>query len=326
MTSENNPCSSSPAYDVVTIGECMLRFSPIDGEMLEQADTLHVNPAGSESSTAVALSRMGLDVAWVSALPNSPQGRWIAARLKMHGVDTSHTVWNHDRMGAFFYEQGTPPRGSRVVYDRADSAISCLLPQQIDWQHVADTRLMHISGITPALSEGCRDIALRAFRETRANAGMTSMDINFRAKLWSPQAAATTLSPLLEELDILISTASDIELLFDIRGTEAQIITQLRDRFGPSIVVVTLATGGAFGWSEQTGFVETGPHSVEQVDRLGAGDAFDAGLIYGILNDDLQLGLSCGSSLAALSYSEEGDITWPTIDDVLTLAEVARGD
>ena len=151
------------------------------------------------------------------------------------------------------------------------------------------------------------------------------MDINFRAKLWSPDAAAATLSPLLKELDILISTASDIELLFDIRGTEAQVITQLRDRFGPSIIVITLATGGAFGWSEQTGLVETGPHSVEQVDRLGAGDAFDAGLIYGILDDDLQLGLSCGSSLAALSYSEEGDIAWPTIEEVLTLTEVARG-
>jgi len=293
--------------------------------MLEQADTLHVNPAGSESSTAVALSRMGLDVAWVSALPDSPPGRWIADRLKMHGVDTSHTIWTDDRMGAFFYEQGTPPRGSRVVYDRADSAVSRLTPQQIDWQRVADTRLMHISGITPALSEDCRDIAIRALRETRANNGRTSMDINFRAKLWSPDAAAATLSPLLKELDILISTASDIELLFDIRGTEAQVITQLRDRFGPSIIVITLATGGAFGWSEQTGLVETGPHSVEQVDRLGAGDAFDAGLIYGILDDDLQLGLSCGSSLAALSYSEEGDIAWPTIEEVLTLTEVARG-
>ncbi|MBT5872456.1 MAG: sugar kinase [Candidatus Latescibacteria bacterium] len=303
----------------------MLRFSPIEGEMLEQANTLHVNPAGSESSTAVALSRMGLDVAWVSALPDSPPGRWIADRLKMHGVDTSHTIWTDDRMGAFFYEQGTPPRGSRVVYDRADSAVSRLTPQQIDWQRVADTRLMHISGITPALSEDCRDIAIRALRETRANNGRTSMDINFRAKLWSPDAAAATLSPLLKELDILISTASDIELLFDIRGTEAQVITQLRDRFGPSIIVITLATGGAFGWSEQTGLVETGPHSVEQVDRLGAGDAFDAGLIYGILDDDLQLGLSCGSSLAALSYSEEGDIAWPTIEEVLTLTEVARG-
>ena len=97
-------------------------------------------------------------------------------------------------------------------------------------------------------------------------------------------------------------------------------ITQLRERFGPRSVVVTLATGGAIGWSEETGTVRTGPHPLEQVDRLGAGDAFDAGLLYGILREDLQMGLSCGSALAALSCSEQGDMTWSTADEVMSLA------
>ena len=310
----------SPAYDVVTIGECMLRFSPQNGEMLEQADQMYVDPAGSESNMAAALSRLGVRVAWVSALPDTQVGRWITTRLETHGVDVSHVVWTDERVGVFFYEPGTPPRGSRVVYDRADSAMSRLMPEQVDWPVVTDTRLMHLSGITPALSASCRDLTVRAMTETKLRGGRTSMDVNYRAKLWSPEQASSTLSPILEEVDILISTEADIRLLYNIEAPVEVMITQLRERFDCRTVVVTLATGGAVGWSEETGTLRTGPHPVEQVDRLGAGDAFDAGLLYGLLRDDLQMGLSCASALAALSYSEQGDMTWSTADEVMSLA------
>ena len=111
----------SPGYDVVTIGECMLRFSPPGGKMLEQADQMYVDPAGSESNMAAALSRLGVSVAWVSALPDTQVGRWITARLETHGVDVSHVVWTDERVGVFFYEPGTPPRSSRVSPSRTSS-------------------------------------------------------------------------------------------------------------------------------------------------------------------------------------------------------------
>ncbi len=307
------------AYDVVTIGECMLRFSPKSGETLEQADRLQIDAAGSESSTSVALARLGLRVGWVSALPDAAVGRWVTHRLASHGVDVSRVVWTDDRVGTFFYEQGTPPRGSQVVYDRADSAVSRLTADQVDWSAACDTRLMHISGITPALSDTSRAVTERALHEMRDSPGLASMDINYRAKLWSAETAARTLSTLLPLVDVLISTASDIELLFGFDVPVEEMVGEIHGRFEPQIIVITLAAGGAIAWSETTGLISTGPHNVEQVDRLGAGDAFDAGFLYGFLDGNLQSALQYGAALAALAYSEQGDITWATLDEMHSL-------
>ncbi|HIG45299.1 MAG TPA: sugar kinase [candidate division Zixibacteria bacterium] len=321
----SNPQSpTSPQFDVITFGECMLRFSPPAGQMLEQADQLRVDPAGTESNTAVALARLGRRVSWFSLLPDTPLGRWITTRLDSHGVDVSHVIWTGDRVGVFFLEPGTPPRGSRVVYDRADAAVSILKRDIVDWDIFANARIVHTTGITAALSDSCRIFTEEALQKAGSLGCRTSFDINYRAKLWSPDEAAHTLTPILHHVDILISTIADVKLIFNIDGSPEQIIQELSTRFNNEMIILTLAEGGAVGWSEDTGFLHTGPHSVEQVDRLGAGDAFDAGLLYGILQDDLESGLSFGAALAALSYSEQGDVTWSTLEEVRHLAGLVK--
>ena len=321
----SNPQSpTSPQFDVITFGECMLRFSPPAGQMLEQADRLRVDPAGTESNMAVALARLGRRVSWFSLLPDTPLGRWITTRLDSHGVDVSHVIWTGDRVGVFFLEPGTPPRGSRVVYDRADAAVSFLKTEIADWDIFVNARIVHTTGITAALSDSCRIFTEEALQKAGSLGCRTSFDINYRAKLWSPDEAAHTLTPILHNVDILISTMADIELIFNIDGSPEQIIQELSTRFNNEMIILTLAEGGAVGWSEDTGFLRTGPHSVEQVDRLGAGDAFDAGLLYGILQDDLKSGLSFGTALAALSYSEQGDVTWSTLEEVRHLAGLVK--
>ena len=321
----SNPQSpTSPQFDVITFGECMLRFSPTAGQMLEQADQLRVDPAGTESNMAVALARLGRRVSWFSLLPDTPLGRWITTRLDSHGVDVSHVIWTGDRVGVFFLEPGTPPRGSRVVYDRADAAVSFLKTEIVDWDIFVNARIVHTTGITAALSDSCRIFTEEALQKAGSLGCRTSFDINYRAKLWSPDEAAHTLTPILHNVDILISTMADIELIFNIDGSPEQIIQELSTRFNNEMIILTLAEGGAVGWSEDTGFLRTGPHSVEQVDRLGAGDAFDAGLLYGILQDDLKSGLSFGTALAALSYSEQGDVTWSTLEEVRHLAGLVK--
>lgn len=321
----SNPQSpTSPEFDVITFGECMLRFSPPAGQMLEQADRLRVDPAGTESNMAVALARLGRRVSWFSLLPDTPLGRWITTRLDSHGVDVSHVIWTGDRVGVFFLEPGTPPRGSRVVYDRADAAVSFLKTDIVDWDIFANARIVHTTGITAALSDSCRIFTEEALQKAGSLGCRTSFDINYRAKLWSPDEAAHTLTPILHHVDILISTMADIELIFNIDGSPEQIIQELSTRFNNEMIILTIAEGGAVGWSEDTGFLRTGPHSVEQVDRLGAGDAFDAGLLYGILQDDLKSGLSFGTALAALSYSEQGDVTWSTLEEVRHLAGLVK--
>lgn len=309
-----------PSFDVITFGECMLRFSPPSGQMLEQADQLRADPAGTESNTAVALSRLGAAVSWFSALPDTPMGRWITHRLELHGVDVSHMIWIDERVGVFFLEPGTPPRGSRVVYDRAGAAASMMHIDMADWNIFRTARIVHTTGITAALSDACRLFTEEALQRAKQSGCRTSFDINYRAKLWSPEEAAQALTPILQHVDILISTRADIELIFKIDGAPEKIIEEMRSRFNSEMIVLTLAEGGAVGWSEADGFIHTGPHPVEQVDRLGAGDAFDAGLLYGILRDDLATGLKYGSALAALSYSEQGDITWSTPEEVRRLA------
>ncbi len=323
MSSSLSGGSDRFRYDVLAFGETMIRFSPVDGQMLEQADFLRADAAGTESNMAAALARMGAAVAWVSVLPDHPTGRWIASRLAMHGVDTSHVIWSGERTGVFFLEPGTPPRGSRVVYDRAGSAATGITPDMVDHALRSGARIVHTSGITASLGPSCLETVARVLGDRPGGGYLTSFDINYRAKLWSPEQARSVLDTLLDQVDILISTAADTALIFGLDGAPEETIGALRTRFGNEFVVLTLAEGGAVGWSEGTGFLYTKPYAVEPVDRLGAGDAFDAGLLYGLLREDLAAGLSYGTALAALSYSERGDMTWATLDEVKRMVRPA---
>ena len=333
----------------------MIRFSPVDGEMLEQADYLRADAAGTESNMAAALARMGADVAWVSVLPDHPAGRWIASRLALHGVDTSHVAWQGDpdessngrgerddrtgqaeqtddrgdtvgqpsrpsRPGVFFLEPGSPPRGSRVVYDRAGSAATGMTPAVVEQALRSGARIVHTSGITASLSAECRETVDRVLGNRAEGGYRTSFDVNYRAKLWSPEEARAVLQTMLGEVDILVSTSDDAALIFGLDGKPEETVEALHGRFGNEIVVLTLSEGGAVGWSAETGFLYTQPYVVEPVDRLGAGDAFDAGLLYGLLREDLANGLSYGTALSALCLSERGDMTWSTLEEVKQMA------
>lgn len=311
----------------------MIRFSPVDGEMLEQADYLRADAAGTESNMGAALARMGADVAWVSVLPDHPAGRWIASRLAQHGVDTSHVAWQCDsvsrssrpsRPGVFFLEPGSPPRGSRVVYDRAGSAATGMTPAVVEEALRSGARIVHTSGITASLSPECLETVTRVLGNRAEGGYRTSFDINYRAKLWSPEEARTVLESLLDQVDILVTTSDDAALIFGLDGAPEETVEALHGRFGNEIVVLTLAEGGAVGWSAETGFLYTDPYVVEPVDRLGAGDAFDAGLLYGLLRDDLSTGMSYGTALSALCLSERGDMTWSTLEEVKQMARPVR--
>ena len=318
----------------------MIRFSPVDGEMLEQADYLRADAAGTESNMGAALARMGADVAWVSVLPDHPAGRWIASRLAQHGVDTSHVAWQGDtdkqsdgrgeqatwpgRPGVFFLEPGSPPRGSRVVYDRAGSAATGMTPAVVEEALRSGARIVHTSGITASLSPDCMETVTRVLGNRAEGGYRTSFDINYRAKLWSPEEARIVLESLLDQVDILVSTSDDAALIFGLDGAPEETVEALHGRFGNEIVVLTLSEGGAVGWSSETGLLYTDPYVVEPVDRLGAGDAFDAGLLYGLLRDDLSTGMSYGTALSALCLSERGDMTWSTLEEVKQMARPVR--
>lgn len=306
-------------YDVVTFGETMLRLSPPGFGRLEEAVTLDVRIGGSESNTAVALARLGLRTAWWSKLPANPLGRRIENEIRRWGVDTSHTLWDKApdaRAGLYFLDFGVPPRGIDVFYDRRASSVSRVTPEEMDTSLVTRSRLLHLSGITPALSPSSAEATLKLMQSARDAGTRISFDTNYRAKLWTPQQAQETLETLLPYVDVLLSPLSDAELLFGITGTGEAVAREIKARYGVGAVVVTCGGDGARAVDDRGDWSSAAATLTQIVDRVGAGDAFNAGVLMGYLKDDLGTGLEYGSAMAALKHTMPGDLLLSTREEI----------
>jgi 2-dehydro-3-deoxygluconokinase len=293
---------------LVTVGEAMLRLSVRPGDRLEDAPAFEVHVAGSEANVAFAAARVGLRTAWVSALPDNPLGRRVAGTLAGGGVDLSLVQWvKGGRLGLYFVELGAAPRPISVIYDRAASTMALASADTFDWQEAADTQFMHVSGITLALSDSSREVAIRAMREGRTRGAVVSFDVNYREKLWDRQAAAAAAREVAPLVDVLICTAEDARDLFGAVQVPEVAIAKLAADFGVETVVLTLGTDGAIA-SRGGVIFKRGGHRVETVDRVGAGDAFVAGLIWGLVDGSLELGLERGLAMSALKMTLHGDL------------------
>ena len=197
--------------DLVTFGEAMIRLSPPDFMRLEQTTTLDLNIGGAELNVAVGVSRLGLKSVWVSRLPDNPLGRMVANKARELGVDVSPVIWEKEgRAGLYFIEFGATPRPTSVVYDRANSSFCSIQPGEVDWEEIfQSTRCLHLTGITPAVSKSSAAATLEALQKARASGCRVSLDLNYRAKLWSPEEAQRTLVPMMDFVDILITTKGD---------------------------------------------------------------------------------------------------------------------
>jgi 2-dehydro-3-deoxygluconokinase len=316
-------------YDVLTFGEAMIRLSPPAFQRLEQASSLDLQVGGAELNTAVALARLGRQTAWVSRLTDNPLGRLIANRAREAGVSTEHVIWtNEDRVGLYFLEFGAAPRASSVIYDRKDAAIANLQPGTISWPKIFEgVKWFHVTGITPGLSAAAAEVTREALQAARAAGVQTSMDLNYRAKLWTPEQAGQCMAELMPLTNVLITTEEDIERVFGIKGKDYEdVAAQTARRFGFKAVAITLRENPLVwknAWTAiayQGGKVlKTRTYEVEIVDRLGAGDSFAAGLIHGLLDGDLQKGLDFGVAASAIKHSIPGDFAWITREEVEAL-------
>jgi len=312
-------------YDVVTLGETMLRLAPPNFERLEQTRTFDVTAGGSESSTAVGIARMGLKVTWVSKLPKNPLGRFIANKVREHGVDTSHIVWvDEGRVGVYFLEFGSTPRSSQVIYDRKGAAISTLTADEIDWKPIFQgASLFHTSGITPALSKSCAEATVKAISEARAAGCLVSFDINYRTRLWSPADARACLSELLRQVNILITTIEDTAQVFGLTGTHEEVARKLKDMFPCDVVAITIRDPRTVRTGTWTSIALADKiyrgrlYELEIVDRVGTGDSFTAGFLYGYLTGNVEKAIAYGDAMSALKHTFPGDLTWVTEGEVL---------
>jgi 2-dehydro-3-deoxygluconokinase len=315
--------------DVITFGEAMVRLSPPGFRRLEQARALDVQIGGAELNTAVALAHLGRSASWVSRLTRNPLGRLVANHAREAGVSVEQVVWtDDDRVGLYFLEFGAAPRASSVLYDRRGSAIAGIRPGMVSWASVfSGARWFHVTGITPALSATAAETTREALQGARAAGLRTSIDLNYRAKLWSEAEAGKWMTEFMPLCDVLVTTEEDTARVFGIKGKDYEdAAAQLARRFPLEAVAITLRDNPLVWRNSWTAIAyregkihRTRTYEVEIVDRLGAGDSFAAGLIHGLLDGDLQKGLDYGVAASALKHSIPGDFAWISREEVEAL-------
>ena len=302
--------------DVVALGDAMVSFSPPGMLRLEQASQVEVWPTGAEANAAVALARLGKRVGWFSKLPDHPLSRLIVGAVSRHGVDTSRVVWTPEgRIGTLFYERAVPPRPPRVWYDRKDSAFTTLTASELDWPYLTSARIVLMAGTAPALSATLQDTTRRIAEKVRAAGRLFALDVNYRAKLWSPQEAADYFTKLLPLVSILFCGGRDAERLFGLRGEPETVARALQERFGIPTVVLTLGSEGAMAMADRPYHARRVPRAT-MVDPVGAGDAFAGGFLCGYLEGGVQRGLDLGTAVGALHCTIVGDFAYVTRAEV----------
>jgi len=318
----------STCPDLVTFGEALVRLSPPEFRRLEQTKTLNVHVGGSELNAAVAATRLGLSSSFVTRLTQNPLGRIVENSARELGVDTSHVVWtNEDRVGTYYIEFGASPRANSVIYDRADSAIARITPSEIDWVAALEgAKLFYTSGITPALSSSAADATLEAIQQAHAAGALVCIDLNYRARLWTQSEAREVMTEIAEQADILFTTEEDTFRVFGIKAPSYEDVAhQLAERFDLRIVAITLRENPsvwrnqwtAIAYETATDIVHRAPtFDIEVVDRVGSGDSFVGGFLYGYMTEGVAKGVRYGVGMSALKQTMPGDLCWATLEEV----------
>ncbi|MFP5105307.1 sugar kinase [Neobacillus sp. C211] len=330
---------------VVTLGEIMLRLSTQVGERLSQTNHLIMHYGGGEANVGVSLSHFGFDVYFVSKVPNSPLGLGVKRHLHSHGVHTDYLVTGGERLGTYYLETGIGERNAKVTYDRKYSSFSNLLVEELDFDEIfKDAVLFHLSGITPALSAGLQEVALIALQKANEYGVMTSFDCNYRASLWNHQEAAAVLQTLLPYVDICFCGELDaiyllgIEQAADTLTREAKLVfyyEKIKELY-PNIQYLSSTFRDVHSASSNvlqgTLFVDgnlyvSKKHTIHPiVDRVGGGDAFAAGILYGLLETlSPQTSVSFATAASALKHTVHGDCNTFTIEEILQFAENGSG-
>ena len=327
---------------IITFGEIMLRLAPEGYYRFVQAPCYGATYGGGEANVAVSLANFGLDAAFVTKLPRHEIGQAAVNSLRQFGVDTSKIVRGGDRVGIYFLEKGASQRPSKVIYDRAHSAIAAAASGDFDWNRIlTGVRWFHFTGITPALSDGVAAITLEAVKAAREKGITVSCDLNYRKNLWSREKAGEVMGKLMPLVDLCIANEEDAADVFGIHAKNTdvssgtinhegykEVARTLAERFGFKKVAITLREsisandnnwaamyydGGEFYFSRK--------YAVRIVDRVGGGDSFGAGLIYAnVKGMGAQETVEFAVAASCLKHSIEGDFNQVSVDEVKKLA------
>ena len=327
---------------VITFGEIMLRLAPEGYYRFVQADTFGATYGGGEANVAVSLSNYGLDAKFVTKLPKHEIGQAAVNSLRKYGVDTSYIARGGNRVGIYFLEKGASQRPSKVIYDRANSAIYEATKEDFDWEKIfEDAEWFHFTGITPALNDTVADICLDACKAAKKMGLTVSCDLNYRNKLWTKEKAGNVMAKLCEFVDVCIANEEDAADVFGIHaeGTDVtkgnvnhegykSVAKQLSDKFGFSKVAITLResiSANDNNWSamlfDGSEYLFSKKYNVHIVDRVGGGDSFGAGLIYSLISDfSSRDAIEFAVAASCLKHAVEGDFNLVSVDEVNKLS------
>ena len=327
---------------VITFGEIMLRLATPDYLRFSQSNILTASFGGGEANVAVSLANFGIPVDFVSRLPKNDIAQSCVMDLRKYGVGTDKIVWGGTRLGIYFLETGAVSRGSKVVYDRAHSAISEIKPGMIDWEKVFEgANWLHWTGITPAISQGAADVCLEAIQTANRLGVTVSCDLNFRKNLWKYGKTASEIMPqLVAGTDIVLGNEEDAEMVLgikpegvDVTGGHVEaaayesVSKQIMARFPRCKKVITTLRGSVNAnhnswsgvlWDGKTLYKAPSYQITHIVDRVGGGDSFMGGLIYGLLTyiGDDQKALNFAVAASCLKHTIYGDYNQVTVDEV----------
>lgn len=327
---------------IITFGEIMMRLGPEGFLRFLQADKFEASFAGGEANVAVSLANYGMDAAFVTKVPDHEIGQAAVNALRKFGVDTSLIKRGGDRLGIYFVEKGASQRASKVIYDRAYSAISKAIKADFDWENIfKGADWFHFTGITPALSSELSEICLEACKKAKELGVKVSCDLNYRAKLWSRDKAGAVMTSLMPYVDLLIANEEDAKDVFGIESEGTDVISgnvneegyisvaeKLIERFGFEKVAITLRTSISASDNEWGGMLYSGgkayfspKYMIRIVDRVGGGDSFGGGLIYSLLSGfDEQKAINFAVAASCLKHSIQNDFNLVSVKEVEALA------
>src|ERR1700754_1906992 len=330
---------------VVTLGEIMMRLSTPNFTRFVQSDSFDVTYGGGEANVAVALCNYGLDGVFVTKVPDNALGQAAINHIRRYGVDTQYIARGGERLGIYFLETGASMRASQVVYDRAHASISEVDVSEFDFDSILEgASWFHTTGITPALSDKAAALTEAALKAAKAKGITTSIDLNYRKKLWSKEKAKEVMSRLCQYVDVCIGNEEDADttLGFTSKGTDVtkgelnldgykDVFQQMKEKFGFKYIASTLRESHSAsdnGWSalvyDGNEFYHTKQYNVRIVDRVGSGDSFASGLIYGLVTGmPMPEAAEFGVAASALKHTIPGDLNHATLGEV---KELMKGD
>ena len=327
---------------IITFGEIMMRLNPEGYRRFVQAEKFEVSYAGGEANVAVSLANYGMDASFVSKVPAHEIGQCAVNALRKFGVDTKHMVRGGERLGTYYVEKGASQRASKVIYDRAYSAISLAEASDFDWDTIFEgADWFHWTGITPALGGNLPEICLEACKVAKAKGVKISCDLNYRKKLWSTEKAREVMSELVKYVDVCIANEEDAKDVFGIEaeGTDINagklnhegyisVAKQICEKFGCEKVAITLRSSISANDNDWAAMLYTDgeayfspSYRIHIVDRVGGGDSFGGGLIYSLLTEKSpQDAINFAVAASCLKHSIEQDFNLVSIAEVEALA------